>query len=56
LVAQAEKEYEDKFLFGLNSVNSEAKNLWKSGGKKYRNDIFLDYLRGDKTFEFEKKG
>lgn len=56
LVAQAEKEYEDKFLFGLNSVNSEARNLWKSGGKKYRNDIFLDYLRGDKTFEFEKKG
>lgn len=56
LVAQAEKEYEDKFLFGLNSVNSEARNLWKSGGKKYRNDIFLDYLRGDKTFEFEKNG
>ena len=46
------KEYEDKFLFGLNSVNSDARDLWKSGGQKYRNDIFLEYLRGNRTFSF----
>ena len=47
---KAEKAYEDKFLFGLNSVNRDAKALWKSGGKKYRNEIFLEYLRDNKKF------
>jgi hypothetical protein len=51
LCNEAEKEYEETYIWGLNSVSSDAKDKLRRGGSGYR-EIFLEYLRGNKTFSY----
>ena len=59
-IKDAEQEYEKRFLFWLNTANKEAKDQWRRGGFRYRNEVFLEFLRKNSEIEgkvtIEEKG
>ena len=46
--------YESRYLTNLGTVDSDARDYQRSGGKKYR-ELFLEYLRDRKTFNYKGK-
>ena len=54
-VKERKEEYKDRYLNIFNNANDRGIDIWRGGGRKYR-ELFLEYLRDNKTFNYSQNG